>query len=259
MSDLSESVRAKVLIAESDAIVALDLQGMVMRLGYDVVAIVDSGQAAVAAVKRFQPDIVLLDMVLNGALDGIDVAREIHKILDLPIIFCLSTADLAFLTRAKEISYSGYLLKPINPDSLATTLDTSLYKYKLEKRVQKAEQNLLSLAKKCKTLEYFFDNDAAYEWVWKPELGSCVVGADAAEGLPVSALEERIDGVMLTAFAAPAVPVSDGESDGDRVSALLEVSSPERPEVRYALIGIRDRESGSVSGLVIPLAGDGRL
>jgi CheY-like chemotaxis protein len=63
-------LRAKVLIAEDDAIVALDLQGMVSRLGYDVVAIVENGPTAIAAVQRFQPDIILLDMVLTGRSTG---------------------------------------------------------------------------------------------------------------------------------------------------------------------------------------------
>ncbi len=256
MSEMPNNVRAKVLIAEDDAIVALDLQGMVMRLGYDVVAIADSGPAAIAAALRFRPDIILLDMVLKGTYDGIAVAREIHKSKDIPIVFCVSSPDLSMLVRAKEISYAGYLLKPINPDSLSTTLDTALYKYRLEKRVEQAEARFRGLADKCEVLQFFFNQNAAFEWIWSSETGSHVSGYTDHEAISPSDIEEKINTMLSFRFSSNPLLMAktDGES-GNRITGLLEFTSERIKPALFTLIGIRNTETGQVNGILIPLAG----
>ena len=250
MSELPNEVRAKILIAEDDTIVALDLQGMLMRLGYDVVAIVDSGPAAIAAARRFQPDIILLDMVLNGSLDGIEVAREIHKTVDVPVVFCVTGADLSVLVRAKEISYAGYLLKPINPDSLATTLDTVLYKYKLEMRVRKIEEKYRLLSDKCRVADLFLEQNAAFNWQWSESSGAKIFCPESIVNLPVHSLEEKLS------FLVSAQVKNRHETTGTHLSMLIENSSPDALSMRYAAIGIIDMEHGTVFGMLIPLSGD---
>ena len=248
MSELPTDVRAKILIAEDDAIVALDLQGMVMRLGYDVVAIVDSGQAAVAAAKRFHPDIILLDMVLGGSMDGIEVAYEIHKTFDMPVIFCVSSPDLSSLVRAKEISYAGYLLKPINPDSLSTTLDTVLYKYKLEKRVQKAEEKFRSLSDKCELLQFFSDNACVFEWTWRSGEGFRFTEGADGPSVPeaIAGLASRLSGLVSDwAVSAPSEL---------QFAALIDSSVEACGKKVHAVIGLRNAETGVVNGMLIPLA-----
>lgn len=234
MSDLISETRTKVLIAEDEPIVALDLQGMVTRLGYDVVATVDNGTAAVAAARRFIPDIILLDIALSGSLDGIDVARKIHDFSPVPIVFCISTPDLAALMRAKEISYAGYLLKPINPDSLSTTLDTVLYKYNLEKRAELAEERYRTLEKTCTLLKYFSDRDTAFHWKGTAAGGVHIEGihSDSASG---KYLYTTIPSVL----------------EGDRLSRII---YDEGRDISYAVFAVRDGDDDSWSGMVIPVS-----
>lgn len=238
MSDLISEARTKVLIAEDEPIVALDLQGMVTRLGYDVVATVDNGTAAVAAARRFIPDIILLDIALSGSLDGIDVARQIHDFSPVPIVFCISTPDLGALMRAKEISYAGYLLKPINPDSLSTTLDTVLYKYNLEKRAELAEERYRTLEKTCTLLRYFSDQDAAFHWK-----------GNAADGI-------RIEGVPVNSrrgkFLYSVIP---SLLEGDRLSRII---SDEAGDSSYVVFAVHDGDDDSWSGMVIPVSPQSR-
>ncbi len=248
MSELVNDVRAKVLIVEDDVIVALDLQGMVTRLGYDVVAIVDSGQTAITAAQRFRPDIILLDLILVGPLDGIDVAREIHKTFDVPVVFCTSSTDLSMLVRAKEISYAGYLLKPINPDSLSTTLDTALYEYKLEKRVEKAEARFQGLSEKCEILQYFYDQKAAFEWTWKADTGTSLSGYSGQYHIPSAQIETTISETITRLLP-------EGK-EGDRISALVEMPSDTGKKTFFALIGISSEKTGQIRGMIIPLAGE---
>lgn len=246
MSELPADVRAKVLIVEDDVIVALDLQGMVTRLGYDVVAIVDTGQTAISAAQRFRPDIILLDLILIGPLDGIDAAREIHKTLDIPIIFCTSSTDISVLIRAKEITYSGYLLKPINPDSLSTTLDTALYEYKLEKRVELAEIKFRALVEKCNVMQFFFDQNAAFEWIWKKETGTVFSAQNNPEKLNVNNLAEKIDGIISRHI--------ESLTSGDSMSTLLELKTAEEKKQAFTLLGIWNEEKAQIGGMIIPLA-----
>lgn len=236
MSDLISEARTKVLIAEDDPIVALDLQGMVTRLGYDVVATVDNGTAAVAAARRFIPDIILLDIALSGSLDGIDVARKIHDISPIPIVFCISTPDLAALMRAKEISYAGYLLKPINPDSLSTTLDTVLYKYNLEKRAELAEERYRTLEKTCTLLKYFSDRDTAFHWK-----------GTAAEGIQIDGITNNSPEGMFLYGIIPSM------LEGERLARVIH---DEAGDSTYALFAIRDGDDESWSGMVIPVLPD---
>ncbi len=250
MSDLVSEARTKILIAEDDAIVALDLQGMVARLGYDVVAIVDNGHAAVAAANRFLPDIILLDMQLSGAIDGIEVARKIHETSSIPVIFCISSPDLSALFRAKDISYAGYLLKPINPDSLATTLDTVLYKFKLEKRAEIAEERYRKLAETCEVLNFFRDEGIAYRWTLS-ESGSValddVSGTDSIDGSLVSQIEN------LVASARGGSGSSEDNGIPFRVAGVIRGTSVSGDECLYAVIGARGNETSAVSGLAIRL------
>lgn len=255
MLDLVSEARTKILIAEDDAIVALDLQGMVMRLGYDVVAIVENGKAAVAAAQRFLPDIILLDMSLSGPPDAIEVAREINAFSSVPVVFCISSLDLAMLVRAKDLSYSGYLLKPINPDSLSTTLDTVLYKYKLEKRVKEAEEHFHQLTEKFGVVRYFFDQSAACNLEWDSVSGARIDGAACAD-ISVSSLEEKIGILMSARFS----PKGDGPDAGEglplRISTVFNFETSAGTQVKLVLIGVRNPDTGLVSGMIIPLDGD---
>ncbi len=234
MSDTNVDLRAKVLIAEDDTIVALDLQGMITRLGYDVVQIVNTPQTAVVSALRFRPDIVLIDMGLAGTPDAVDVAREINGQLDIPVVFCVGTPDIASLTRTKNLDYATYLLKPINPDSLSTTLDTVLYKYKLERRVRQAEAQFRKLADTCGLLTYFTERGAAAEWRWSPS-----AGLETERGSLSDTVRERLaEGIAAT--SAGGIP--------EKVNFILP-----RPDGAWAVIGILDRADGRLRGLVIPL------
>ncbi len=242
MSDLASESRTKILIAEDDAIVALDLQGMVARLGYDVVAIVDNGNAAVAAAGRFLPDIILLDMQLAGAIDGIDVARKINEKSSIPVIFCISSPDLSALLRAKDISYAGYLLKPISPDSLATTLDTVLYKYKLEKRAELAEERYRKLSETCEILKFFTDDGLVFRWT-RDETGVVSWEDGRAPEGDDGSLAERIG----------ALAVSSAGDERFRVAGVVTPGNVPGNALSYAVFGTRAGDSAVMSGLAVRL------
>lgn len=116
------TARGRVLIVEDEALIALDLERRFLRMGYDVVGIGDNRDEAIALFVEQQPDIVLMDISIRGPVDGIETARAISQLGDVPIIFLTAYADDDTVRRAAEISPYGYLLKPFDERTLSATL-----------------------------------------------------------------------------------------------------------------------------------------
>jgi signal transduction histidine kinase len=126
---MGEVVDRTVLIVEDESIVALDLRQRLQTLGYDVVAVVASGEEAIEQVASSQPDLVLMDIKLKGRMDGVEAAEVIRTRFDLPIIFLTAYADKETLDRAKHTRPYGYLVKPFEDRDLRTTVEIALYKH----------------------------------------------------------------------------------------------------------------------------------
>jgi CheY-like chemotaxis protein len=120
-----------VLIVEDEAIVALDLKLQLQELGYDVIGITASGEAAVAAVQARTPDVILMDVRLQGRLDGIEAAQAIRSTHDVPVIFLTSHSDDATVQRAAHTAAYGYLTKPYQIKELRAGIEVALTKSRI--------------------------------------------------------------------------------------------------------------------------------
>jgi two-component system, cell cycle sensor histidine kinase and response regulator CckA len=138
---------ARILIAEDERIVAGDLQARLRRLGYQVAAVVATGEAAIAAAVRHQPDLVLMDIRLEGSMDGIQAADTIHRSDGTPVIYLSAYADTQTIERAKVTEPLGYLIKPFDDSELRTTIEMALYKRKMEDERRVLEGQLLQAQK----------------------------------------------------------------------------------------------------------------
>jgi EAL domain-containing protein (putative c-di-GMP-specific phosphodiesterase class I)/AmiR/NasT family two-component response regulator len=146
----AKALLSKILIAEDELIVAENIARHLKQQGYQVVAIVDSGEAAIAQAIQHQPDLILMDIMLQGAIDGIAASTAISAQQSLPIIYMTAYADDETLERAKTTEPYGYLVKPFKPHDLKTSIEVALQKYRTEAaaqvryaaRLQDAEQRL---------------------------------------------------------------------------------------------------------------------
>ncbi len=129
-------VKARILIVEDEGIVALDLQSSLEGLGYDVLASVSSGEEAIEEAERTRPDLVLMDIMLEGDLDGVETAAQIHDRFYIPVIYLTAYADDDTLRRAKITEPFGYLLKPFDEAELRTTIEIALYKHQVEEALR---------------------------------------------------------------------------------------------------------------------------
>nr|MBS0021402.1 response regulator [Gammaproteobacteria bacterium] len=135
----------RILIAEDEAIVAVDIQSQLEAVGYRVLAVATSGQEARDQALEMRPDMVLMDIRLSGPLDGIDAAQAIRRKLDIPIVFLTAYADQETLQRAKATGPCGYLVKPFNERDLYATLEIALHKHQLELALRKRYHELLAI------------------------------------------------------------------------------------------------------------------
>jgi PAS domain S-box-containing protein len=131
--------QTKVLIVEDEAIVACDIERRLLKAGYSVPGIAASGDEALAKVEQTAPDLVLMDIHLQGDSDGIAVAAEVRNRFQLPVVFLTAYADKATLERAKATEPFSYLVKPISHVNLANTIEIALYKHRVEQELRKRE------------------------------------------------------------------------------------------------------------------------
>lgn len=128
----ARATQPKILIAEDELIVAENIARHLTSQGYEVVGIVDSGEAAVHETIKMQPDLILMDIMLQGTLDGVQAASAIKTRLQLPIIYMTAYADDITLNRAKLTEPYGYLVKPFKPHDLKTSIEVALQKYQAD-------------------------------------------------------------------------------------------------------------------------------
>jgi CheY-like chemotaxis protein len=118
--------KIKILIAEDEAINALSMQRALKMSGYKVCELISTGEEAVDAVKQEKPDLVIMDVILNGNVNGIEAAREIRSQSDIPIVFITGYEERKLIQQLKSIPLSTYLIKPITPKILNSAITEAL-------------------------------------------------------------------------------------------------------------------------------------
>lgn len=135
----------KILIVEDEAIVAQDIASCLIKMGYVVAAIVASGEAAIAAATTTQPNLVLMDIMLQGESNGITAAEQIRSQLNIPVVYLTAYADDETLKRAKATLPFGYIIKPFKEQELKATIEISISRHQAEIALQKALQDVENL------------------------------------------------------------------------------------------------------------------
>lgn len=132
--------KTEIMIVEDESIVAMDISNMLQNLGYSVSGIAGSGEEAIQSVQENLPDLVLMDIMLRGEVDGIEAAEYIHNNFHIPVVYLTAYSDNKTLERAKITEPFGYILKPFEERELHTCIEISLYKHKMEKKLRKSEE-----------------------------------------------------------------------------------------------------------------------
>lgn len=128
--------KKQILIVEDESIVAMDIRRIVQNLDYDVSAIVSSGQAAIHEAQQNHPDLVLMDIMLKGPMDGIEAAAQIHSDLGIPVIYLTAHTEDTTLGRAITTEPFGYLIKPFKGRELKAAIEVAICLANSEKNLK---------------------------------------------------------------------------------------------------------------------------
>jgi len=132
--------KTRVLIVEDETIISLDVQSILVGLGYEVAGTAATGEAAIEKALSLDPDIILMDILLAGKMDGIEAARAIRRNRDIPIIYLTANADRATVDRAQDTLPYTYLNKPIHERDLYSNIESAVVLHRAEAKLRESER-----------------------------------------------------------------------------------------------------------------------
>ncbi len=170
-------VKPKILIVEDERLVAEDIRISLEGMGYEVNGMVGSGEDAKQHILTNQPDLILMDIVLQGEINGIVTADQIRSQYDIPIIYLTAYADSDTIDQAKKTQPYGYILKPFEDQEVHSTIEMVLYKHQMEKKLRENEAWLSTILKSIRdgviatdtTGHIIYMNEAALQITGWPE------------------------------------------------------------------------------------------
>lgn len=129
-------IRKKVLIVDDEYIIAIDLKQRLEQIGYDVSSIVNSADKAIEQCRKDLPDLVLMDIIIKGDMDGIEASGIIQNLFNIPVVFITASSDSITLRKIMSRSSFGYIHKPITDVDLKYTLQQSIQMYEIFKELE---------------------------------------------------------------------------------------------------------------------------
>jgi len=135
----------KVLIIEDEQMIAEDIKFTLTQYDYEVVGVFSNGEDAIEFLKDFEPDIILMDIMLEGELNGVESGLIINEKHNIPIIFLTAYADVATIESTKQIAPFGYILKPFEAKELYATIEIALVKFNSEKKLSESRAKFESI------------------------------------------------------------------------------------------------------------------
>jgi PAS domain S-box-containing protein len=211
-----------IMIVEDEELVAADIQMSVEKMGYAVCATASSGTEAIQKAESARPDLVLMDIVLKGSMDGIEAATQIKELYHIPIVYLTAFGDDAVIQLAKVAEPSGYITKPFADRELHIAIEISIYKQQAEARIKRTEQWLATVLR---------------------SIGDAVIASDK---------ERRI--TFMNGVAEKLTGWSQKEALGHKLTEVLNIKNQDLDELERHLV-----EKVITEGLIINLIEDRML
>lgn len=137
--------KINILVVEDESIVSKDIQHSLNKLGYNVVGAASTGEKALELARSERPDIVLMDIMLKGQMNGIETAEIIRSEMSIPVLFLTAYADESTLSKAKVTEPYGYIIKPFKEIDLHTSIEMAIYKHSKEQEIIRERDLLYSI------------------------------------------------------------------------------------------------------------------
>ncbi|MBU7019247.1 MAG: PAS domain S-box protein [Theionarchaea archaeon] len=212
----------KILVVEDESIVAWELQNRLQNLGYSVPAVALSGEEAISKTEAHHPDLVLMDVVLEGEMDGIETAHHINARFDIPVVYLSGHSDEKTLERAKMTGPYGYVLKPIGDRDLHVTIEMALYKHTMEKKLKESEKWLRESEERFRDL---FENSVLGIYKTTPDGHILMANPALVRMLGYTSFEELAQRNLEEEGFEPAYPRSDFKELIERDGQIIGLES----------------------------------
>ncbi|MCP4575110.1 MAG: response regulator, partial [Deltaproteobacteria bacterium] len=188
----------KILIVDDEWITRLEIEEMLMDLGYEVAGQAETGLEAIAMARKLKPDLIVMDVEMPGEMNGIDAARVIKAESGTPIIFITGYGDPEHIEAAKEIAPFGYVMKPFDENEIHAFVEIALSKRELELKLERANERLeevnlglqreiearkkteKALRESEKLYRDIFERNKAVKWLVEPSTGKIIDANPAA-------------------------------------------------------------------------------
>ncbi|MDG2227909.1 MAG: response regulator [Flavobacteriales bacterium] len=148
--------KISVLVVEDESIVSKDIQYSLKKLGYNVVGVAATGQKAIELCGEKLPDIILMDIMLKGDINGIEASTRIKESYNIPVIFLTAYADENTLSKAKVTEPYAYIIKPFKEIDLHTSIEMAFYKHSKELEILKERDMLYNIVENKENKEFIF-------------------------------------------------------------------------------------------------------
>lgn len=152
----------KILIVEDELIIAVGIKRSLQNMEYEITELVTSGEGALESCNKNRPDLVLMDIRLEGELDGIGAADIIFTDYNIPVIFLTSYGDQQTISEAVKSQPFGYILKPFEDKELHAAIEMALYKFKMENKLRNSQKFLKQIIDTSPNLIYVYDKSSKY-------------------------------------------------------------------------------------------------
>jgi two-component system, response regulator PdtaR len=148
----SDARRTRIVIADDESIIRMDLREILTQLGYDVVGEAADGRAAVELTEKLRPDLVILDIKMPG-IDGIDAAEQISSTGIAPVVLLTAYSEQSLVGRAKQAGVTGYLVKPFRESELMPAVELALARFRNLRELQSEVGDLKEALESRKLVE----------------------------------------------------------------------------------------------------------
>jgi len=147
----------RVMVVDDEAVITTQLEERLASMGYAVVGAASSGEEALEMAKQVEPDIILMDIVMPGTLDGIDAAKEVREKLDIPVIFLTAYADDRLVKKASHVGPFGYIVKPYQEREIRAAIEVAIYEKNIDRQLRASEEKYRNLVNTTKDLVFTVD------------------------------------------------------------------------------------------------------
>jgi len=242
----------RILLVEDEKVVAADIEECVKGLGYEVVGSAASGAEALRLVANTEPDLVLMDIKLKGALDGVDVAAAIYEEFQIPVVYLTAHADAEILERAKKTAPSGYVLKPFDDRTLRTAIEIAFDTHRRQMQLIEGGRRLATAISSID--EAVIVTQEGGQVAVMNRLAESLTGwsQDDAIGQPLSEVFTVLNAQTGSPQKSPAArALREGMSLGLGEHALLLSRHGTRTRIQGSVTPVRDGQTDTVGACLI--------